>query len=304
MSIQNISVRPHIVYLGSDVAQIQTITCVADVASSLQNKYFLFHGADGVKRYAWFNVATLGTDPAPAGGWTGHAVAISANASATAVASALAAVLTAVSGFDATATDFTVTLTNTAVGYAQPAIDSVAAPTTFDFEVTTLGQSEVSAGCIKGDIELTGFEQNKIEITCHATGTTVKDERITGYTKPELSFVLQETDKASLQKIMVMYGMPVFTPVGADKEAVFGYGPANVGRSNPKIKITMHPVDKDTSNKSSDFNFWSCELGLDTFNFSGENLSEIPATFSIFPDETKPAGIQFFMIGDAAKAGY
>ncbi len=123
MSIQNISVRPHLVYLGSDIAQVQSITCVADVTSSLQNKYFLFHDSAGAKHYAWFNVATLGVDPAPAGGWTGHAVAISANDSASAVATALAAVLTAVTGFDATVSGYTVTLTHTAIGYAQPAID-------------------------------------------------------------------------------------------------------------------------------------------------------------------------------------
>lgn len=305
MAIQNIGVKPMYVFLGKDIAQIQTITCVADVASSLQNKYFLFHSAAGVKHYAWFNVGGAGVDPAPAGGWTGNVVAITANSTASQVASALQAVLTAVTGFDATVSGFVVTLTNTAIGYAQPVIDSVAASATgFAFKVTTLGQSELSAGCIKGDIEITGFEQDKISITCHASGTTVKDERITGYSKPELSFVLQETDKASLQKIFVMYGMPVFTPVGADKEAVFGYGPANVGDSNPKVYIRMHPVDLDASDKSADWNIWTAELGLDTFNFSGENLSEIPATFSIYPDETKPAGIQFFMIGDAAKAGY
>ena len=304
MSIENIKVKPMYVYIGKDQAQVQTIKCVADVSSSLQNKYFLFHDSAGVKRYAWFNVATLGTDPAPAGGWTGHAVAISANATATAVATALAGVLTAVSGFDATSSDAVVTLTATAIGYAQPAIDSTAAPTTFAFKVTTLGMTKLSAGCIQGDIELSGFAQTKVEITCHHTGSTVIDERISGYEKPVLSFTLQETDKASLQKILVYYGMPVFTPVGADKEAVFGYGPANVGSSNPRVPITMHEVADDASDKTNDWNIWAAELALDTFNFSGESVSVFPATFNIFPDETKPKGIQFFMIGDAAKAGY
>lgn len=304
MSIENVKVRPMYVYIGKDTAQIQTIKCVADVSSSLQNKYFLFHDSAGVKRYAWFNVATLGTDPAPAGGWTGHAVAISSNDTASAVATALAAVLTAVSGFDAAASGAVVTLTATAIGYAQPAIDSVAAPTGFAFKVTTLGQTKLSAGCIQGDIEMSGFAQSKVEITCHHTGTTIQDERISGYEKPVLAFTLQETDKASLQKIMVYYGMPVFTPVGADKEAVFGYGPANVGSSNPKVLINMHPVELDSSDKSEDWNVWTAELSLDTFNFSGESVSVFPATFNIFPDTTKPKGIQFFMIGDAAKAGY
>jgi hypothetical protein len=304
MAIENIEVKPMYVYIGKDIAQVEKITCVADVASSLNSKYFLFHSSAGVKHYAWFDVNSAGTDPAPAGGWTGHEVDIAVGATASQVATALAAVLTAVTGFDAAASSGVVTLTHTAIGYAQPAIDSVAAPTGFAFKVTTLGMEELSAGCLQGEIELTGFEQTKIEITCHSSGSTIKDERITGYAKPELAFTLQETDKQSLQNILVYYGMPVFTPVGADKEAVFGYGPANVGGSNPKVYIRMHPVSLDASDKSQDWNIWTAELGLDTFNFSGENVSVIPSTWSIFPDETKPEGIQFFMIGDAAKAGY
>lgn len=300
MAIQNIAVRPMNVTIGKDTMQIQTITCVADVSGSLSAKYFVFHDQAGAKRYAWFNTGSS-TDPAPAGSWTGHSVTITSGATASAVATALAGVLTAVTGFDATASGSVVTLVATVAGYAQPARDINSG---FSFKVTTLGQIAKSAGCIKGDLEISGFEQSKIEITCHASGTTVKDERITGYSKPELAITLQETDKQSLQDILVMYGMPVFTPVGTDKEAVFGYGVANIGGSNPKVLINLHPVELDASDKSQDWNIWTAELGLDTFNFSGENLSEIPAKFSIYPDESKPKGIQFFMIGDAAKAGY
>lgn len=298
MSVQNIAVRPHEVYIGKDVAQVQTITCVP--GTSLGGKYFLFHDSVGAKHYAWFNTGSS-VDPAPAGGWTGHSVTITTGDSATAVATALAAVLTAVTGFDATSSGAVVTLTHTAIGFSQPARD---VDTTFAFKVTVLGTSIINAGCIQGDIEITGFEQNKLEILCHATGTTVQDERIIGYSKPEITFTFGDTSKDALKKIMALYGMGAFTPVGADKEEVFGYGPANVGGSNPKVMIRLHPVDKDASDKSSDWNMWTAELALDTFNFSGENLSVIPATFAMFPDTTKPKAIQFFMIGDAAKAGY
>jgi hypothetical protein len=305
MSVANVQVKPQYVYIGKDQAQVETIKCVADVSSSLQNKYFLFKTSAGVKHYAWFDVGGAGVDPAPAGGWTGHSVAIAANASASAVATALAAVLTAVTGFDAAASSATVTLTHTAVGFAEAAYDAASPSSTgFAFKVVTLGMLKMSAGCLQGDIEISGFEQTKVEITCHASGTTVKDEKITGYSKPTIAFTLQETDKATLQKILVLYGMPVFTPVGTDKESVFGYGPSNVGGSNPKVQVELHPVALDSSDKSEDWTFWSAELSLDTFTFSGENVSTIPATFNIFPDTTKPLGIQFFMIGDAAKAGY
>ncbi len=298
MAIQNIAVRPMHVFIGKNIMQVQTITCVP--GTTLGGKYFLFHDQAGAKHYAWFDTGAS-VDPAPAGGWTGHEVTITTGDSATAVATALSTVLGAVTGFDSTSSGSVVTLTATVAGYAQPARDIDAG---FSFKVITVGQVEKSAGCLKGDVEISGFEQTKIEITCHASGTTVKDERITGYSKPELSLVLQETDKQSLQDILVMYGMPVFTPVGADKEAVFGYGVANIGGSNPKVYIRLHPVELDAADKSSDWNIWTAELGLDTFTFSGENVSEIPAKFAIYPDESKPKGIQFFMIGDALKAGY
>jgi len=304
MSLQDVQVRPHLVFIGKNISQVQTISTVADVASSLNNKYFAFHDAAGAKRYVWFNVGATGVDPAPAGGWTGHVVAFAANSSATAIATAIAAVLNAVTGFTAVASGFVVTLNNTVVGYAQPVRDATgAAATGFSFKVITLGQAEYEAGCIQGDIEITGFEQSKLEIICHATGTTVKDERITGYSKPQISMTFQETDKASLKKILVMYGMSTFTPIGVDKDEVFGYGPVNVGGSNPKVFIRLHPV-ADGALKSNDWNLWNAELSLDTFNFSGENLSVIPATFSLYPDETKPLAQQFFLIGDATKAGY
>lgn len=301
MAVQNVKIKPQYVYLGKDQVQIQSITCVADVASSLQNKYFVFHDAAGAKHYAWFNVATLGVDPAPAGGWVAHPVAISAGASASAVATALTAVLTAVTGFDATASGYVVTLTHTAVGYAQPARDI---NTNFAFAVTQLGMVETSAGCIQGNLELSGLEINKVEITCHASGSTVKDERISGYASPELTMTFQETDKDSLKKLFVMLGMPSLTPVGVDKDEIFGYGMANLGGSNPKIAIRMHPVEKDATDKSEDLNIWLSELSVDSLNWSGEEVSTVPATFKLYPDESKPKGIQFFMVGDAVKAGY
>jgi hypothetical protein len=301
MSVNNIKVKPQYVYFGADTAQIEEIICVADVSSSLNNKYFTFQTSAGVKHYAWFNVGGTGVNPAPAGGWTANVVAITANSSATAVASALAAVLTAVTGFDATASGFTVTLTHTATGYAQPCDDI---NTGFAFSVLTIGDSEAEAGCLDGDIEVSGFTQQKLPISCHHAGSTVLDERITGYDKLEISLTLKETTKAKLKEVFIKLGMGSFTPIGTDKEEIVGYGVTRVGRGNPKFKVRFHEVGVDNSNKSNDWTFWSCELGLDTLNFSGENVSTIPATLTVYPDSTKPAGIQFFMIGDAAKAGY
>lgn len=302
MSISNVKIQPMLVYLGANQMQVQTISCIP--GATLGGKYFLFHDSLGAKRYAWFNTGTS-VDPAPAGGWTGHAVAILAADSATIVASKLSTVLNLVTGFDSTSVGAISTLTHTDTGYAQPARDALGvAATGFAFKVTQIGSVERSAGCIQGDIELSGFEQDKVEITCHASGTTVKSELVSGYQKPTLGFTLQETNKESIKKVMLDYGMYSLTPVGADSVEVFGYGPNNVGGSNPTIPVRLHPVALDTSDKSEDWNVWKGELSLDTFTFSGESVSTIPVSLSIFPDESKPKSIQFFMIGDAAKAGY
>lgn len=301
MSNANIQIVPMDVYFGKNTPQVETIKTT--VGTLLGGKYFLFTTSAGVKHYAWFNTG-LSVDPAPAGGWAANPVSILVGDSASEVATKLAAVLTVIAGFDATASGNTVTLTHTATGYAEPAYDSVAAPTLFAFKVTTLGMTEVNSGCIQGDIELSGFEQSKIPITCHASGTTVLEERISGVSNLNLAFTLQETDKDSLKRLLSYYGMNSFTPVGADKESVFGVGTPVLGSTNPRIYIRMHPVALDASDKSKDYNFWTSELSLESFNFSGENVSAVPATFVVYPDKTKPKSIQFFMIGDAVKAGY
>lgn len=96
-----------------------TVTTVADVSGSLNNKYFLFEtlSAAGVKtlRYLWLNVNSLGVDPAPAGR-TGHVVALATNATANQVASAIQAVLAAVTGLGATVLTNVVTATLTVKG--------------------------------------------------------------------------------------------------------------------------------------------------------------------------------------------
>lgn len=301
-SIQNVQVRPHNVYIGKSVYQVDTITCIP--ATLLSAKYFLFTTAAGIKHYAWFNTGAS-VDPAPAGGWVGHAVTVTVSDAASTVATALAAILNAVTGVTATASGSVVSLVQTTYGYAQPCYDAAGtSATNFAFKLVTLGQVEKFAGLLKGDIEIKGFAQKKLDITAHSTGSTILAERITGYDSLEVSFTFQESDKATLQDILVLYGMPVFTPVGLDKDALIGYGPANVGGQNPQVLLRMHPTSKDNSDKSEDFNIWFCELGLDSFKFSGENISEIPAKFKVFPDTSKPKGIQFLMIGDAAKAGY
>jgi hypothetical protein len=76
--------------------EVDTIECVADVSSSLNNTYF-FISSPTVDYYVWFNIGGAGTDPAIPGR-TGIEVSVAVNASVILVSSAVAAALTAVTG--------------------------------------------------------------------------------------------------------------------------------------------------------------------------------------------------------------
>lgn len=301
MAISNVAIRPMYVYLGKNTKQIETISCVP--ATDLDGKYFLFTTPAGAKHYAWFNTGAS-VDPAPAGGWVGHEVDVLVTDSSTAVALALKLIIDAMTEFTAIVTGKVVTMTHVANGYAQPARDGLA-PTLFGFKVAVLGQVEKSAGCIDGDIEISGFEQDVEPITCHASGTTERGEIIKGYSRPEVTLTFKETDLTTLKETFRFAGMNSFTPEGADAVEVFGYGPANVGGQNPTIYMRLHPVADSTSEKDGDWNFWKASLKLDTFTFSGENIATIPVTFSVYPDESiTPKQAQMIFIGDAVQAGY
>jgi hypothetical protein len=100
------------------VAEIQTITTVADVAGSLNNKYFFLNEpAPGVGIYVWFNVGGAGVDPGPFAGRTSVMVAISSGASANTVASAVNTALNTLTGrFSSSAATNIVTATNSVAG--------------------------------------------------------------------------------------------------------------------------------------------------------------------------------------------
>ena len=83
-SVSNEKVEPVTATWGESVMQSERITCVADVASSLNSKYFVFYTTGGVKHYVWYDVNSAGTDPAVSGG-TAHEVNLSVADSAAAV---------------------------------------------------------------------------------------------------------------------------------------------------------------------------------------------------------------------------
>jgi hypothetical protein len=124
-----------VVTVPTDRAEVTSITCVADAAGSLNNKYFTINSAlDATAFYVWMNVNSAGVDPAPGG--TGIEVALATGATAAQVATAVAAAIDAQAAFVSTALSTTVTVTNATAGNTTDAAD---VDTGFTITVTTQG---------------------------------------------------------------------------------------------------------------------------------------------------------------------
>ena len=122
--------------------EVSRVVTVADVAGSLNNKYFFLNAAlDATKYYVWFNVNSAGTDPALAG-YTAIPVALATGASANSVASAIQAAVDALAPFVATVSTNTVTITNASVGSTTDLSDGPTGSSTgFTLSVVTQGQT-------------------------------------------------------------------------------------------------------------------------------------------------------------------
>lgn len=294
--------QPRRIFVGESKMQVEKITCVADVSSSLQNKAFFFHDKAGAKHYAWFNVGGAGADPAFPG-WTAHPVAISASATAAQVATALAAVLTAITGFDATADGDTVTLSHTVAGDAQPARDALDSDdqTGFSFEVLTRGETEEEVGSTQDDIDVSGLQAQTLEVKEHQSGSTPIARIVTGYDSPQFEITMQETDKAAIKRALAWAGQESLTPEASGGTELLGIGQPALGKSNPRRRVRLHPVAKGVSDYSEDLTFWACEINLQSLLFASEAVSTQTLQFTAYPDTSKLARIQFGVYGDFSK---
>lgn len=295
---ENVKLEPMDVYIGVDQVQVQDIVCLGDTAAApLNNKYFFFYDSAGAKHYAWFNVASGGTDPAISG-YTAHAVAISALASASAVATALAAVLTAVTGFDAAASGYTVTLTATATGYATLAHDAQASAgkTGFGFNLVTVGDTFEKIGIIDGDIAVSNFGAKYVDVTTHQSGSDVLAQIKSGSGNPELSFAIKEVTTAKYEKV-IRYSGGSYLPVGGANKLV-GAGSYGKFQSPQLARVVLHPVRLDLADKTNDYAFWKCTIALDSVSFSGEKILTLPVKIKAFQDCDKPVAVNIWSYGD------
>ena len=128
-----------------EAAEVQTITCVADSAGSLNNKYFVFYTDGNINGYyVWYNINSAGTDPAVAG-LTGIEVDGATNATATTLGGATrTAIAAAVSQVAVTGSTSAVIITNKQYGNCTAAVDT--GTTGFTLAVGTTGTYGYATG--------------------------------------------------------------------------------------------------------------------------------------------------------------
>lgn len=306
MDSQKIQIKPMLMTIGTDVKQVQRITCVADIEGSLEGKYFFFHEPGGAGHYVWIDTGST-VAPTIGGSWTDHKLTIVEGDTGAEIATKLATLISSLNTkFTAVATGKYCDVTCVADGYASPfraPIDPTKDPG-FAYKVTTLGFVESDAGYLEGDIELSGIKVKSKEITAHSEGETPLGEIITGYEKPILKFAFKETDLGSLERALILAGGHTITPEGADASKLRGWGPSAMGTQLPRVRVKLHPVSLDTADKSEDVVFWQGSFSPDSLKWSGTDFQTFPVEVSIYPDKSKPRDIQYLAIGDVEASGF
>jgi len=105
------------------LAEVTEVTCVDDLAGSLDAKYFTLNSAkDVVKYYVWANVDASSVDPAPIG-LTGIEYAVTSGDAASVVAASMGAAVAAEADFGTSIIGAVVTITNAVIGGTTDSVD-------------------------------------------------------------------------------------------------------------------------------------------------------------------------------------
>ncbi len=186
------------------LAEVSTIKCVADVAGSLNSRWFTLYSALNAKKvYVWFNINSAGVDPAPSGYDYGITVAGATGASAATLATALASALEGDAGddFTASASGATVTCTNEATGGATDLSDGTAA-TAFTFAVTQQGISAVPGWGLSKDGTQTFSDAKKLELHPSIKAATDQSEDLCFWKAyPNIKSIKNSGDKPKVVKV-------------------------------------------------------------------------------------------------------
>lgn len=187
--------------------EVSKVTTVADVAGSLNSKYFLLD-SPSTDYYVWYNINSLGVDPLVPGR-TGVMITGATNASAATLATSTKTAVDALALFVATNVGAVITITGASPGNTPDTTDG-AAPTGFTFSTFTQGalisgtfQSEI--GFLVGDLvvieeEGSQVENRMLQITAVVNDHTVRLDDVATFSGTEnnvtVRFILSGVKKS------------------------------------------------------------------------------------------------------------
>jgi len=277
-----------------EIEEAWCVDTVADVAGSLQSKWFKLGkaGQSTYSHYVWLNLGGLGVDPAPAG-LTAIPVTGALNVTAATLASAISTAVDATSDFESVVSGNHITIYTAVAGESAGLLDGTAA-TGFTFTQAADGGS-MDLGLLDGDIELS-MEETLLAVTAHQTGSNLIAELRQGFTC-EVALVMKEADLAKYKEIFGAAGGADTVSGGTE---VFGWGINKQGTNTivQARRLIMHPVANAANDYSEDFCAWKAYPMPESIVYSGENPKTLSITFKCYLDSEKPDAIQLFCMKD------
>jgi hypothetical protein len=294
-SVNNIAINPVNVYWKME--QTETWDFTGLTKAGLDAKAFQFYSAlNAAAHYIWFDGTGATVDPAIAA-FTQHEVTIGTD-TPTAIATAVAAVVTAITGFDATSSGPYVTVKRTAAGETTESFDAAGGDASDIVYTLTRRGRDMDLGLLQGDVEC-NFQPSNFILTSHQTGLTPLAALNQGFETLECTTTMLETHKANLKELYKIYGGVV---QGGTSE-VFGVGTASQGK-NMMIeagRLVLKPVN--ASDDTGNFNFMLAVPVPETLTFSGENPRVLSLTWQGFVDRDFNSKFNAIAIGDIYQTG-
>lgn len=291
----NMKLEPCDVFFG--VRNVDKVTCVADVAASLQDTHFDFETVDldgTVSQFRpYFDVDNAGTPPA-AGGRTLVEVDISSGDSASVVAAALEAALeAAVSGAQFKADGADVYIYNNSIGAMTAAAD---VDTGFTFANDSAGSKE-DLGGTSGGVEVSPSVET-VEVTADQFGSTILDEIMVAH-NVEVTMSLLEMTASRWESIIGNIVGDKLTPAGGTQLVGYGETKRFQNMSSYARELVLKPVNQ--VDNSRNLNFWKSYPLPESINYSGDDLQVMSITFRAIRDTSKNTKINIFAFGDGSQ---
>jgi len=280
--------------LSWSAQEVTSVVTVADVADSLDGKYFTINSAnDAIAYYCWMDGA-VAADPAPAGK-TAIPVAYTTGDSAATIAGLIVTAVDAVADFHAKidpCDNTKVIIQNAAIG---DTTDSADVDTLFTI-ATELQGSELAIG-FTDSLSVSVSGEELLDVTAQQLGTTVIQRLRTGRNLEALSVPMKESDAAKLKEILLATGVAV-TPSGGSQVIGIGSSRDGEGTLADSRKLVMHPVRLAAASLDEDFCWWRAYPNVTSIDLNGDSEELINVEFSFLPDPLINAEAEMFVFGD------